>query len=47
MQTIVYSRKDPKVFEYAAQIERNIKLYAGFAAIGAIFAVRFFMLGIK
>ena len=47
VQTIIYSNKDPEIFEYAEQIDRNIKMMIGFAAVGAFFAVRFFMLGMK
>ena len=47
VQTIIYSRKDPEIFEYAEQIDRNIKMMIGFAAVGAVFAVRFFMMGLK
>ena len=47
VQTIIYSRKNPEIFEYAEQIDRNIKMMIGFAAVGAVFAVRFFMLGMK
>lgn len=46
-QTIIYSKTNPEIFEYAEQIERNIKMMIGFAAVGAVFAVRFFMLGMK
>ena len=47
VQTIVYSRKNPEIFEYAAQLDRNIKLYLGLAAVGAVFAARFIILGMK
>lgn len=46
-QTVIYSKKNPEIFEYSEQIERNIKLMIGFAAAGAVFAVRFFTLGGK
>ncbi|MBO5571554.1 MAG: DUF3592 domain-containing protein [Ruminococcus sp.] len=45
--TIIYSRKNPEIFDYAEQIDRNIKLYGGLAAVGAVFAVRFLMLAVK
>ena len=45
--TIIYSRKTPEIFDYAEQIERNIRLFGGLAAVGAVFAVRFFMLAGK
>ena len=44
---IIYSRKTPEIFDYAEQIDRNIMLFGGLAAMGAVFAVRFFMLGVK
>lgn len=47
VHTIVYSRKAPEVFDYAEQLERNIMLFGGLAAVGAVFAVRFFMLAGK
>ena len=47
VHSIVYSRKSPEIFDYAEQIDRNIKLFGGLAAVGAVFAVRFFMLAVK
>ena len=47
VHTIIYSRKTPEIFDYAEQIERNIRLFGGLAAVGAVFAVRFFMLAVK
>lgn len=45
--TIIYSKARPEVFDYAEQIRKNIMLFGGLAAMGAIFAVRFFMLAGK
>ena len=45
--TIIYSRKTPEIFDYAGQIDRNIRLFGGLAVVGAVFAVRFFMLAAK
>ena len=45
--TIIYSRKNPEIFDYAEQIDRNIRLFGGLAAVGAVFAVRFLMLAVK
>lgn len=47
VHTIIYSRTKPEIFDYAEQIDRNLKLFGGLAAVGAVFAVRFFMMGMK
>ena len=47
VHTILCDPKNPEKFRFAAAVEGSIRLVAALVAIGIVFAVRFFMLGMK